>query len=163
MGSLLFFNIQETNLEIPLEVKKPRRGRPPKTSGEGEKNRPQDVTDASQSAGEKPSGAAVTEAAAAAAGKIRLMINQHGCCLTLTIVRWLHCCGGGWFPSVFSVMFLSFKSQTLKRRRRKKTKRARTKRHRGNQRRAKRCANNHAIREFTMFIITVALCQPSDV
>lgn len=61
---LFFFNIQETNLEIPVEVKKPRRGRPPKTSAEGEKNRPQDVTEATQSAREKPSGAAVTEAAA---------------------------------------------------------------------------------------------------
>lgn len=148
-----------------MEVKKPRRGRPPKTSGEGEKNRPQDVTEASQSAGEKPSGAAVTEAAApaapAAAGKIRLRINQHGCCLTLTIVQRLHCCGGGWFSSVFSVMFLFFKPQMIKRRRRKKTKRAPTKRHGGNQQRVKRCAHNHAIKEFTMFIITVALCQPS--
>lgn len=146
-----------------MEVKKPRRGRPPKTSVEGEKNRPQDVTEASQSAGEKPSGAPVTEAAApaaAAAGKIRLRINQHGCCLTLTIVQRLHCCGGGWFSSV---MFLFFKPQTIKRRRRKKTKRAPTKRHRGNQQRVKRCANNHAIKEFTMFIITVALCQPSHV
>lgn len=87
-----------------MEVKKPRRGRPPKTSGEGEKNRPQDVTEEIQSAAEKPSGAAVTEAAAAAiappsaaAGKIRLRINQHGCCLTLTPVQWFHCCGGGWF------------------------------------------------------------------
>lgn len=74
-----------------MEVKK-RRGRPPKSSGEGEKNQPQDVREATQSAGEKPPAAAVTEAAAAApaaAGKIRLMINQHGCCLTLKIVQLL--------------------------------------------------------------------------
>lgn len=82
---ILFFNIQETNLEMPVEVKKPRRGRPPKTSGGGEKNQPHGVTEVTQSAAEKPSGAAVTEAAAAAAppvaaGKIRLMINQDGCC-----------------------------------------------------------------------------------
>lgn len=69
-------------MELPVEIKKPRRGRPPKTREE--KNQAQDVAEAAQSAEEKPSAAAVTEeapvaAAAAAAGKIVCSINKCGC------------------------------------------------------------------------------------
>lgn len=62
-----------------MEIKKPRRGRPPKPREE--KNQAQDVAEAAQSAEEKPSAAAVTEEApvAAAAGKIVCGVNKCGC------------------------------------------------------------------------------------
>lgn len=64
-------------MSSPVEIKKPRRGRPPKPREE--KNQPQDVSMASQSAGEKPSAAAVTEATpAAAGGKILSRIDMCG-------------------------------------------------------------------------------------
>lgn len=67
-------------MELPVEIKKPRRGRPPKPREE--KNQAQDVAEAAQSAEEKPSAAAVTEevpVVAAAAGKILCSINKCGC------------------------------------------------------------------------------------
>lgn len=66
-------------MELPVEIKKPRRGRPPKPREE--KNQAQDVAEAAQSAEEKPSAAAVTEEAlvVAAAGKIVCSINKCGC------------------------------------------------------------------------------------
>lgn len=51
--------------ELPVEIKKPRRGRPPKPKEE--KNQTQDVAEAAEGAGEEPPPAAVAAPAAAAA------------------------------------------------------------------------------------------------
>lgn len=67
-------------MDSPVEIKKPRRGRPPKPK---EKNPPQDVAE------EKPSVAAVTveaPAAAAAAGRFMCSVNKCGCPAALQTV-----------------------------------------------------------------------------